>query len=88
MDVLVALYKGSVGNNYFLKQTLMTSGILMLTALAAVIPFSARLWDLGAEGQMILGAATASYLGVFLIDRMPVPLSFGTIILFSFLQEH
>ena len=39
LDVLVALYKGSVGNTYFLKQTLMTSGILMLTALAAVIPF-------------------------------------------------
>ena len=85
LDVLIALLKGSVGNNYFLKQTLMTSGILMLTALAAVIPFSARLWNLGAEGQMILGAATASYLGVFLVDRMPVLLSFGTIILFSFL---
>ena len=64
--VFWAIINGSIGNNYFLNQTLIISGVLMLTGLAAVIPFTARLWNLGGEGQMTLGAVVAASLGVLI----------------------
>lgn len=55
---------GSLGNPFNLSQTIVTVGILIATALAAAIPFSARLWNVGGEGQMTMGAVAAAVLGI------------------------
>ncbi len=38
---------------------------LLLTALAVTVAFRMRFWNIGAEGQMIMGAVFASYFGLF-----------------------
>lgn len=47
---------GSLGDSFVLGQTIMVTGILTLTGLAAAIPFRAGLWNVGGEGQMYAGA--------------------------------
>jgi ABC-type uncharacterized transport system permease subunit len=47
---------GFGGNQYFFGQTVMDTALLALTGLAAAVPFSARLWNVGGEGQFVFGA--------------------------------
>lgn len=66
-----SIVTGSIGNSFTMSQTIITMGFLICTALAAAIPFSARLWNVGAEGQMTLGAAAAAVLGLVLPEGWP-----------------
>ena len=71
IDVAQTIVTGSVGNTFNLSQTIVVVGILICVALAAAIPFSARLWNIGGEGQMTAGATTAAVLGVVLPETWP-----------------
>lgn len=51
-----AIYTGAFGNNFIFGQTVMITALLTLTGLAAAIPFSASLWNVGGEGQLYFGA--------------------------------
>lgn len=51
-----ALWRGVVGSPFTLGQTVMIASILALTAIAALLPFTAQLWNVGAEGQLYAGA--------------------------------
>lgn len=71
IEVASTLITGSLGNTFNLSQTIVVAGILILVALAAAIPFSARLWNIGGEGQMTAGAIAAAVLGVVLPETWP-----------------
>jgi len=64
LEVVEAIVIGALGNPFNIGQTVIITGILILTALAAAIPFSARLWNVGGEGQMTVGAVAAAVLGI------------------------
>jgi len=51
-----ALVQGSLGGQFAIGQTIMIASLLALTGLAVAIPFSARLWNVGGEGQLYFGA--------------------------------
>jgi simple sugar transport system permease protein len=73
VQVVKAIWSGAVGNSFNIAQTVVTAGILISTALAAAIPFSARLWNVGGEGQMTAGAIAAAVLGLVLPESLPGP---------------
>ncbi|HSO48966.1 MAG TPA: ABC transporter permease [Acidimicrobiia bacterium] len=66
LEVVEAIVLGALGNPFNIGQTVVITGILIMTALAAAIPFSARLWNVGGEGQMTVGAVAAAVLGIVL----------------------
>jgi simple sugar transport system permease protein len=66
LEVVEAIVFGALGNPFNIGQTVVITGILTLTALAAAVPFSARLWNVGGEGQMTVGAIAAAVLGIVL----------------------
>ena len=66
-----ALVNGALGNKFNFGQTTMIASLLILTGLAAAIPFSARLWNIGAEGQMYFGAFVTAGLGLTLPASWP-----------------
>ena len=68
---LSALVSGALGNKFNFGQTVMITTMLALTGLAAAIPFSARLWNVGGEGQMYFGAFCAAGLGLTLPASLP-----------------
>lgn len=47
------------GNTFFFGQTVMNTVLLCLLGLTAAVPFSARLWNIGGEGQYVFGAFCA-----------------------------
>jgi simple sugar transport system permease protein len=80
---LAALWEGSLGSWYALtSSTLVRATPLILTGLAVALAFRAGVWNIGADGQLLAGAAMAaavslawsSWLG---IATVPVALVLG-----------
>lgn len=67
------LLSGALGSVYNIGLTLMVATPLILTGMAAAIPFSARLWNVGGEGQLYAGAV-ASVLVALTFVHLPAPL--------------
>jgi simple sugar transport system permease protein len=67
-DVLLAmraLWKGSLGSGYALTSaTLVRATPLILTGLAIALAFRAGVFNIGAEGQLLAGAAVGAAIGV------------------------
>ncbi len=57
------LFKGGFGSVFALSETLTRAIPLMLTGLAAAVAFKARLFNIGAEGQLYVGALAAVAVG-------------------------
>jgi len=66
-DLLSILISGSVGSSFALQGTLLKSIPLLLTGLSVAIAFRAGVWNIGGEGQFLVGA-----LGAFLGARYGV----------------
>ena len=57
------LAKGAFGSVFAISETLTRATPLMLTGLAAAVAFKARLFNIGAEGQLYMGALAAVAVG-------------------------
>jgi len=72
--VLRILGQSAFGSGYDLGMTLFYSTPLIFTGLAVAVPFQAGLFNIGAEGQLTLGALAAAVVGA-LWPRLPWPLA-------------
>ncbi|SLN27483.1 ABC transporter permease [Roseisalinus antarcticus] len=70
------ILKGAFGSRLGISETLTRATPLLLTGLAAAVAFRARLWNIGAEGQLYMGAlAVAAVAMVPGIASLPGALS-------------
>lgn len=65
-----ALFRGAFFEYYGFATTLVKMSPLLLAGLAVVVPFRAGLFNVGAEGQMYIGALFATIIGLYL-PQMP-----------------
>jgi simple sugar transport system permease protein len=63
IEAFDGMINGSVGSRPAFAQTLLATAPLILTGLAAAIPFSARIFNVGGEGQLVAGAVGATAMG-------------------------
>ncbi len=59
----IALLKGAFGDVYSIGETLENTTPLILTGLAVAFAFRAKLFNIGAEGQFLIGALAATWVG-------------------------
>lgn len=78
------LFVRSLGSWYSLSRVLDMTSVLTLTGLAFLIPFRAGLWNIGAEGQLLIGAL-ASYSLVKLIGPVLGPLTLPAMLIIGML---
>ena len=78
---LTALAGGAFGSVYALADTLTKTTPLLLTGLGVAIAFRARLWNIGGEGQFLVGALAASALGACALKDLPAPVLIPIILL-------
>ena len=62
------IFVGSVGSRFAFLETLVRMEPLVFTGLAAAIAFKAKFWNIGAEGQLYVGALAAAALGIIPIS--------------------
>jgi simple sugar transport system permease protein len=60
---LSALLQGAAGDGFALVDTLIKTVPLVLTGLAVAIAFRSGVWNIGAEGQLLMGALAATAAG-------------------------
>lgn len=59
MLALHALFEGAFGSTYAFSETIVKSLPLLLTGVAVALAFRAGVWNIGAEGQLLVGALSA-----------------------------
>lgn len=62
LDVYSLMFVDSLGSKYGLTETMVKAIPLMLTSLGVSLAFKMKLWNIGAEGQLYMGAMAASWL--------------------------
>jgi simple sugar transport system permease protein len=63
LDAWGVMAKGALGSRFAITETLSRATPLILTGLAASVAFRAKLWNIGAEGQLYVGALVTAALG-------------------------
>ena len=79
-----SLFSGSVGSIYALSETLTAAAPLILAGLGLAIGFRAGLFNIGAEGQVLIGGMAAvvagfSFAGLPAIIHVPLALAVGAL---------
>lgn len=65
------MFLGVFGSFFTFTEMLTRATPLIFTGLAAAIAFRAKLWNIGGEGQLYLGALAAVWIGTGMIDGPP-----------------
>jgi simple sugar transport system permease protein len=72
LGTFALVLKGAAGSQFALLETLTRSTPLIFTGLAAAVAFRAKLWNIGGEGQLYIGAVLTVVLGTGLLP-LPAP---------------
>ena len=67
-----AMYRGAFGSMYAIGQTLAKATPITFTALAFLFAFKSGLFNIGAEGQLIIGAMASAVVGIS-FNGLPAP---------------
>ncbi len=73
-DVYLSMLDGSFGSAYRFKEAIIKTIPLVVTSLGISIAFRMKFWNIGAEGQIIMGAFGASYFALFFSELPPIVL--------------
>ena len=71
--VYLSMFKGAFGSPYSIRETIKLAIPLCITALGVAVAFKMQFWNIGAEGQIMMGAFTASLVALKLAV-LPRPL--------------
>jgi simple sugar transport system permease protein len=80
IGVYQKIFLGSFGSFYGFSETIVKAIPLMLCAVGLSVAFKARLWNIGAEGQLLMGAIGASWIALTFPDApalLLLPSMFG-----------
>ena len=64
LSVFYLVAKGAAGSQFALLETLTRATPLIFTGLAVAVAFRAKLWNIGAEAQLYIGAVVTVVLGL------------------------
>ena len=68
VTVYANIVNGAVANSYRLTQTINKAIPLTILSLGVAVAFKMKFWNIGAEGQLYMGAIGASYVALFHSD--------------------
>jgi len=80
IHAIFEIFSGSFGSFYGFKETITKAIPLILIGTGLTLAFRAKFWNIGAEGQMLMGAIFATWTGLYFGGTQPsyivVPLIF------------
>ena len=82
-SVYTHMVDAAFGDGRGLSETLISATPLILTGVAAAVAFKMLVWNIGAEGQFLMGAVFAAGIAIFLGDGMPAAIALPIVILFG-----
>lgn len=73
VEVYRSMVEGSLGNAHRIEQTILKCIPLIITSLGIAVAFKMKFWNIGAEGQIMMGAFAATFVALR-YPEMPKPL--------------
>ena len=64
IEVYISMAKGAFGSIYRIKDTITLTIPLVITSMGIMIAFKMKFWNIGAEGQILMGGLFASYIAL------------------------
>lgn len=61
LSVYISMLDGAFGSSYRFKQTIVNMVPLVITSLGILIAFKMKFWNIGAEGQILIGGFCGSF---------------------------
>ncbi len=86
IEVYAAMIKGSFGSNRKIWMSLQNTVMLLCIALAVTPAFKMKFWNLGAEGQVLIGGLTTALCMIYVKDSLPLPLMIAVMIVVSMIS--
>ncbi len=71
LDVYARMLDASFGSARGIAETLISATPLILTGVAAAVAFKMLVWNIGAEGQFLMGAIFAAGIAIWLGESLP-----------------
>lgn len=71
IEAYVEMIKAGFGSQW--KETLVKATPLIFTGLSVTVAFRMRFWNIGAEGQLVVGGLAAAGTALFLTQALPLP---------------
>lgn len=65
LEIYIKMLDGSFGSMYRFKEAIIQAIPLIVTSLGISVAFRMKFWNIGAEGQIIIGAFAASYFALY-----------------------
>lgn len=78
------MLEGIFGSRRNFSEVLIKTTPVIFTGIAVSVAYSCGVWNIGAEGQLYLGAISATYVGVYWAD-LPDPLMLPAVLLAGFI---
>jgi general nucleoside transport system permease protein len=72
MNILISLFQGSLGDRKSLIYTSLQTAPLILTGLAVLIPYKAGFFNVGGQGQLLIGAIAAVFVSTNFHSSIPL----------------
>lgn len=73
ITVYAAMIDGCFGRSIYIKQTIKIAIPLLGTAIAIAPAFRMKFWNIGAEGQITMGALFATYFALYYYEKLSHP---------------
>ena len=74
VKIFTTIIDGSIGSKIRIQQTIIRAIPLTITALGIIVAFKMKFWNIGAEGQITMGALGATWVALHFSDSLPMPL--------------
>jgi general nucleoside transport system permease protein len=74
LAIFQSLVVGSIGTSMRIQQTLIKAIPLCIASLGISVAFKMKFWNIGAEGQITMGATAATFVALNLGETTPAPL--------------
>ncbi|HIU25570.1 MAG TPA: ABC transporter permease [Candidatus Copromorpha excrementigallinarum] len=72
-EIFREIIMGSVGTEMRIKQTIVKAVPLIITSMGIIVAFKMKFWNIGAEGQITMGALGAAWVAINLHGTLPQP---------------
>lgn len=72
--VFQSIIEGSLGTELRIKQTIIKAIPLLITSLGILVAFKMKFWNIGGEGQIVMGAMAATYVALNFDMSKPIML--------------
>ena len=74
VDVYKAIWDGAMGSDRRLWQTIRDTMVLLCISIGLAPAFKMKFWNIGAEGQILIGGACSAAVMIYAGDKMPTGL--------------